>query len=75
MDSRSILKRIELLEMKYKRVPLIVLAENEQGELIKIDALKLDTNKNLRFCKVLNGSDLRGLEAVLRTIARSVDDK
>lgn len=75
MDSRSILKRIELLEMKYKRVPLIVLAENEQGELIKIDALKLDTNKNLRFCKVLSGSDLRGLEAVLRTIARSIDDK
>lgn len=75
MDSRSILKRIELLEMKYKRVPLIVLAENEQGELIKIDALKLDTNKNLRFCKVLKGSDLRGLEAVLRTIARGIDDK
>lgn len=64
----SILKRLEDIEAQYKQDPLIVLASTDSGEQIKISMRECLERKDTHFIKVIAGSSLEDLDALLKTI-------
>ena len=61
----SILKRLEVIEAQYRDEPLIVLASTDSGEEIKMAMRECLEREDVHFKKVIGGSSLKDLEALL----------
>lgn len=68
MMKECILKRLEDLENKYKQDPLIVLAETDSGEQIRLTMRECLERPDTRFVKVIAGSSLEDLKLFLDSI-------
>ncbi|SFB86788.1 hypothetical protein [Butyrivibrio sp. YAB3001] len=66
--NQSIIKRIELLETKLCKEPMIIIAADEKGEEIKTNARELKKHEKWSFCKIVRGNDLRGLDSILENL-------
>lgn len=62
----SIVKRLEKIEELYRDDPLIVLAITDSGEEIKIPMRECLERDDVEFKKVIGGSSLKDLDALLQ---------
>lgn len=64
----NINNRVKALESLYIRYPLIVKARTDSGEEVVLKMRDFLERKNLRFEKILGGSDLEDLDLFLNRI-------
>lgn len=65
---KSILQRLTEIEAKYRRDPLVVLAELDSGEQIRMSMRECLDRADAHFVKVVGGSELKDLDELLRRI-------
>lgn len=64
---RSILFRIETLELKQRKNPLIVLACTSSGEMVRV-TMQECLQRALSFQRVIDGDSLTDLDLLLKSI-------
>lgn len=67
---KSILQRLMQIEAKYRRDPLVVLAELDSGEQIRMSMRECLDRADAHFVKITKGSDLSDLDAFLRSLEK-----
>lgn len=67
---KSILQRLTEIEVKYRRDPLVVLAELDSGEQVHMSMRECLDRADAHFLRVAGGSDLSDLDAFLRSIEK-----
>ena len=71
---RSILSRLEELENRCKPRPLIVIAENEQGEQLECTAREC-IEKGYGFVRCVGGNDFRDLDMLLAVMKATAENE
>lgn len=69
----SLLKRLEDLEARYNKDPLIVLASTDSGEEIKITMRECLEREDTHFIKVIAGANLEDLDLFLKAMREEAE--
>lgn len=76
MIKAGFLKRLEKLEQKYKKDPIVVLARNDDGSESEVLLCDIVSSGELgRFIRVVRGSNLKDLDAYLNAIVEHARSK